>query len=143
MKFRNLNITPADPVDRWGVEGLLTAIDRGGLRHWRRINRAVQKDPYGTVAADLDEALNLAEDGGVVQLLRRGLDDARSSERDRFAQVFRSLVDDFAGTHQDVANLLGTSRPRVSSYCSGAVVPSAVAFATLEDAVAHRRADLV
>lgn len=143
MKFRNLNITPADPVDRWGVEGLLTAIDRGGLRHWRRINRAVQKDPYGTVAADLDEALNLAEDGGVVQLLRRGLDDARSSERDRFAQVFRSLVDDFAGTHQDVANLLGTSRSRVSSYCSGAVVPSAVAFATLEDAVAHRRADLV
>lgn len=143
MKFRNLNITPADPVDRWGVEGILTAIDRGGLQHWRRINRAVQKDPYGTVAADLDEALEIAEDSGVVQLLRRGLDDARRSERDRFAQVFRALVDDYAGTHQDVAQLLGTSRSRVSSYCSGAVVPSAVAFATLEDAVAYRRADLV
>ena len=24
LKFRNLNVTPDDPVEQWGVEGLLT-----------------------------------------------------------------------------------------------------------------------
>lgn len=47
LKFRNLAVTPEDPVEKWGVEGLLTAIDRGSLRHWRRIIDAVRADPNG------------------------------------------------------------------------------------------------
>ncbi|WP_300345243.1 helix-turn-helix transcriptional regulator [Nesterenkonia sp.] len=143
MKFRNLTVSPEDPVDQWGVEGILTAIDRGGLEHWQRIASAVRKEPYGEAAADLEEALELAEDSGVVALLSRSLQDARASERERFSQRFRALVDDFNGTHEDVARLVGTSRSRVSSYCSGSVVPSAAVLAALEDAVARRRADLL
>lgn len=74
LKFRNLNVTPDDPVEQWGVEGLLTAIDRGSLRHWKRILAAVEADPQGPVAMDLAQALELAEDVGVTAYLRRGLE---------------------------------------------------------------------
>ena len=40
LKFRNLNVTPEDPVDTWGVEGLLTAIERGGAVDWAKITHA-------------------------------------------------------------------------------------------------------
>jgi hypothetical protein len=29
LQFRNINATPDDPVEKWGVEGILAAIDRG------------------------------------------------------------------------------------------------------------------
>lgn len=74
LKFRNLNVTPDDPVEQWGVEGVLTAIDRGSLRHWKRILAAVEADPHGPVAMDLAQALELAEDAGVTAYLRRGLE---------------------------------------------------------------------
>lgn len=74
LKFRNLNVTPDDPVEQWGVEGILTAIDRGSLRYWKRILAAVEADPHGSVAMDLAQALELAEDAGVTAYLRRGLE---------------------------------------------------------------------
>lgn len=74
LKFRNLNVTPDDPVEQWGVEGILTAIDRGSLQHWKRILSAVEADPHGPVAMDLAQALELAEDAGVTAYLRRGLE---------------------------------------------------------------------
>ena len=73
LKFRNLNITPEDPVDQWGVEGILTAIDRGSLQHWKRIIAAITENPTGKVSKDLREALELAEDAGVTAYLRRAL----------------------------------------------------------------------
>jgi hypothetical protein len=74
LKFRNLNVTPDDPVEQWGVEGILTAIDRGSLKHWKRIIAAVTADPDGEVAKDLAQATELAEDVGVAALMRRLLD---------------------------------------------------------------------
>ncbi|MGI6797762.1 hypothetical protein [Gordonia sihwensis] len=77
LRFRNLDVSPDDPVEQWGVEGLLAAVDRGSLMHWRRISAAVEADPNGVVAEDLAEALDLAEDAGVVAGLRRMLEQAQ------------------------------------------------------------------
>ncbi|BBZ55218.1 hypothetical protein [Mycolicibacterium phocaicum] len=74
LKFRNLNVTPDDPVEQWGVEGILTAIDRGSMKHWKRIIAAVTADPDGEVAKDLAQAIELAEDVGVAALMRRLLE---------------------------------------------------------------------
>lgn len=74
LKFRNLIVTPDDPVEAWGVEGIATAIDRGSLMHWKRIIAAVTADPHGKVAKDLAQAVELAEDVGVVARMRRLLD---------------------------------------------------------------------
>ena len=71
LKFRNLNVTPDDPVEQWGVEGILTAIDRGSLKHWKRIIATVTSNPHGEAAKDLTQALELAEDAGVAALMRR------------------------------------------------------------------------
>lgn len=71
LRFRNLNVTPADPVEAWGVEGILAAIDRGSLPDWRRIAAAVRASPLGLVTADLEQALEVAEDRGVAATLRR------------------------------------------------------------------------
>jgi hypothetical protein len=71
LKFRNLNVTPDDPVEEWGFVGMLAAIDRGSLRHLRRIIDAVTHDPDGTVARDLREVVEVAEDAGVVARMRR------------------------------------------------------------------------
>ena len=78
LRFRNLEVSPDDPVERWGPEGILAAIDRGGLAEWRRITRAVEADPQGPVAADLEEALESAEDAGAARVLRLALDRALS-----------------------------------------------------------------
>lgn len=73
LKFRNLSVTPDDPVETWGVEGILAAIDRGSLRHWRRIVLAVRSEPGGDVAQNLAQAVELAEDQGVAAGMRRVL----------------------------------------------------------------------
>jgi hypothetical protein len=79
LKFRNIDVTPDDPVDTWGIEGILAAIDRGSLRHWHRVVDAVRNDPGGEVEKDLRQALELASDRGVVAWMRRALD--RMGER--------------------------------------------------------------
>ena len=65
LKFRNLNVTPEDPVDTWGVEGLLTAIERGGAVDWAKITHAVRlAGPASEIRQELNEALELADGGG-------------------------------------------------------------------------------
>jgi hypothetical protein len=44
LKFRNINATPDDPVQSWGVEGILACIERGHLRYWRKLAVALHQD---------------------------------------------------------------------------------------------------
>src|SRR5699024_8182906 len=131
LVFRNLDLTPDAPVEQWGTEGILTAIDRGGLEHWRRILAAVESDPHGEVSQELEEALHLAEDHGVVAMFRRNLDRARRSEKERFADAFRSWADASGMTRAELAAWLGTSRTRLSTYVNGSVTPNAALAARL------------
>lgn len=129
LVFRNLNVTPDDPVERWGVEGLLAAVDRGSLPHWQRVAAAFRSDPWGAVAQDLEQALDLAEDAGVVATLRRVLTDARrdpdARARAEVRRRLRSLLEHSGLTAAEFARRLGTSASRLSTYLSGKVVPSA------------------
>lgn len=126
LKFRNLNVTPDDPVEQWGVEGLATAIDRGGLADWRRITRALNADPDGKVAADLEQAIEVAEDRGIVEYMRMALSSARMSEKERLARKLGEFVRRSGLSQAEFARRVGTSPSRMSTYLSGQVVPSAV-----------------
>ncbi|MDR2373240.1 MAG: hypothetical protein LBD77_03915 [Bifidobacteriaceae bacterium] len=79
LSFRNIDVSPDDPVEEWGVEGVLTALERGGAAHWGRLVLAVKADPWGPVAGCVDEAVNCAERIGGVPLLRHVLGQARQS----------------------------------------------------------------
>jgi DNA-binding transcriptional regulator YiaG len=129
LRFRNIDATPDEPVERWGVEGILAAIDRGSLTHWRRIAAAVRADPSGPVAADLDQALGLAEDAGVVATLRRVLlrarDDVEAAAREEVRLRLQALVENSGLTAAQFARRIGTSASRMSTYLTGKVVPSA------------------
>jgi len=50
LAFRNIDVSPADPVMDWPTEAVLTALERGGLSHWRRLAAAIRADPWGLVA---------------------------------------------------------------------------------------------
>lgn len=137
LTFRNLTVTPADPVDMWGVEGLLTAIDRGGLREWSRIRRAVESEPYGKAALDLEQALDLAEDVGAVALVRFHLERARWSEAEAVAAQIRTFIRESGLTNRAFAEAIGTSASRLSTYARGSVTPSAVLFERMRRAAQH------
>ena len=96
LTFRNITATPSDPVDTWGFEGLLTAVDRGQLPHWRRIAEAMSEDPWGPVAHRLDEVAAVANDRGAVALLlgarERARQRAEHEERAIVAAELRDLV---------------------------------------------------
>ena len=122
--FRNIWVSPSAPVDQWGVEGLGIALERGDLADWRRIADAVRHDPQGGVAADLVEAIELADDAPAAIMLQQVLAEARDPSR-VVARRLRTDVRRTGLTISAFAELLGTSRSRLSTYLSGKVTPSA------------------
>jgi DNA-binding transcriptional regulator YiaG len=129
LKFRNITASVNDPVETWPFEGILTAVERGTLPDWRRLSAAVRADPWGPVAQQILEAVELARPYGTSDLLtnviERARQDAADAERDEVAGEVRDLVSRSGLSRQDFALRLGTSRPRLSTYMSGKVTPSA------------------
>jgi len=129
LKFRNISASPDDPVETWPFEGILAAIERGTLPDWRRLAQAITADPWGPVAQQVLEALRIAHPYGTAELLESMVasvrEQAAASERAIVASEVRELVGRSGLSRQEFAERIGTSRPRLSTYMSGKVVPSA------------------
>jgi len=129
LKFRNITVSPDDPVDTWPFEGILAAVERGSLPDWRRLAAAIRADPWGPVARQVLEAIRLSRPYGTAELLEGVVERARKlaadSEREDVAAEVRNLVGRSGLSRQDFAERVGTSRSRLSTYMSGKVVPSA------------------
>lgn len=133
LAFRNITVRPADPVEQWGVEGILTAIERGGLLHLRRITNAITADPFGPVAQDFLEAAELT-DSAVAVRMKALLLEAQEGEA---AVVSRRVSDAIAVSGlslREFADRIGTSASRLSTYATGRVQPSAAMFLRIENA---------
>ena len=63
LKFRNINVTPDDPVEKWGTEGILSAFERGSVNDWRKIWRSVYVDKSEIVAENVKEAIQMLNKG--------------------------------------------------------------------------------
>jgi transcriptional regulator with XRE-family HTH domain len=129
LKFRNVDASPEDPVETWPFEGILTAVERGTLPDWHRLAEAIQADPWGPVAQQVLEAVRLTRPYGTTELLEGVVERARKvavdAERQEVAAEIRRLVTESGLSVQEFAARVGTSRPRLSTYMSGKVVPSA------------------
>lgn len=143
LQFRNLDVTPDDPVEEWGTEGILAAIDRGGIEDWQKIQHALETHPNGTVADSVEEALTVAESEGARAYIAHCLADARMNDKVRFARTFRTWVRESGLSRTELAEYLGTSRSRLSTYESGQVTPSAVIAEKVRQLGMQRRAHLV
>ena len=146
LKFRNVTASPEDPVETWPFEGVLAAVERGTLPDWRRLARAIRADPWGPVAQQVLEAIQLSRPYGTSELLEgvvgRARELATESERAEVAAEIRDLVGESGLSQQDFAERAGTSRSRLSTYMSGKVVPSAALIVRMRR-VARRAAGTV
>ncbi|MCJ1707625.1 helix-turn-helix transcriptional regulator [Microbacterium sp. VKM Ac-2923] len=141
LRFRNVDVTPDDPVESWGFEGMLAAMDRGYAVDWRKLIEAVFDDPV--LRAIYDDARDAAESEATVILLDAALAArSRSTEqeaRERLRAAFRAT----GLTHAQLAGRLGTSRPRMTSYLSGSVTPAMDVLVAIEAIARERRAPLL
>lgn len=142
VRFRNLSTDPEDDVESWPYEAIVTAIERGTIGDWVRLTTAIGHDPWGEVAAQVAEHVADAAPYGVGPLLERAIDRARrqahQDERRRVAAEVADLVERSGLTLGELARRVGTSGPRLSTYRSGRVVPSATMMLRLRDAVDGR-----
>ncbi len=136
LRFRNVDADPSDSVASWPYEALVTAVERGGLSDWRRIVAEVRRDPWGSVARDLEAYLSYSEPHGAVRMMARALerarDAARDDERSEVAERVRKLVARSGLSRAEFARRGGTSQSRLSTYCSGSVTPSAALMVRFE-----------
>ena len=129
LAFRNIDVSPEDPVEVWPTEAVLTALERGGLGHWRRLTAAIREDPWGPVARRVQEALEVSRPYGVGVLMADALAAARAqAERAERAEVAAEITRLLAASglsRAEFAASIGTSVSRLSTYLSGKVTPSA------------------
>jgi len=59
LKFRNINVKPNDPVENWGVEGILCAFERGNVDDWRKIWKSIHVDKSKKTADDVAQVKNM------------------------------------------------------------------------------------
>lgn len=129
LAFRNVDASPSDPVSEWPLEAIQTALERGGLSHWRRLAAAVHADPWGPAARLVEEVLRYSRPYGVAplmeQLISRAREVAESSEREAVAAEVRQLIETSGMSRSEFASRIGTSTSRLSTYATGKVTPSA------------------
>ena len=144
LKFRNITASTDDPVETWPFEGILTAVERGTLPDWRRLAAAIRAAPWGPVAQQVLEAVELSRPYGTSELLtaviERARQDTADAEREQVAVEISNLVAQSGLSRQDFALRLGTSRSRLSTYMSGKVMPSAALMLRMRRVAAQAQA---
>ena len=71
LKFRNLEVSPDDPVEKWGVEGILCAFERGYINDWRRIWKSIHIDKSKKVTDDVAQVKNMLSNGDLGYAISR------------------------------------------------------------------------
>lgn len=139
VAFRNVDVDPDSPVDTWPYEAIVTVIERGTITDWAVLTRAIDDDPWGPVARQVEEYLSYEDPYGVGPLLARAVERARrqaeESERREVAQQVSALIARSGLTTAELASRVGTSRSRLSTYRTGRVVPSATMLCRIERVV--------
>ena len=145
LAFRNLTITPDAPVAEWPTEAVQAALERGDLRHWRRIGAELRRDPWGRTARQVEEVLSHSRPYGTAELVEGLLEQARRSaaarEREAVAAEVRDAVARSGLSKADFAARIGTSPSRLSTYLNGKVTPSAALMVRMRELADRLRVD--
>ncbi len=145
LRFRHLDVRPGGPVEAWPTEGVLAALERGGLGDWRPLATAVRADPWGPVARRLEAALATNRPYGAAPLMERVLAHARRdselAERAEVARRVQAFVDASGLGRAAFAEAIGTSTSRLSTYVTGKVAPSSTLLVRMERLSCRAAAD--
>lgn len=81
LAFRNVRASPNDRVSTWPQEAIQAVLERGGLSDWRRLAKAIRKQPWGSVARQVEEALTYSRPYGVASMMERVIERARKAAK--------------------------------------------------------------
>jgi DNA-binding transcriptional regulator YiaG len=128
VRFRNVDVDPAAPVEDWPAEAIETAIDRGTIADWTRIAGAIRRDPWGPVARTVETIVGWNEHYGVDALMERVIAGAREdvarAGRAAYAAQIRAWRESTGMTLREFARAAGTSASRLSDYENAKVAPT-------------------
>jgi DNA-binding transcriptional regulator YiaG len=128
MRFRNLDFDPAAPMNRWPAEAIETVIDRGSLSDWRRLARAIRRDPWGPAARTAEVVAAWGEHYGVdalmIGVIRRARESVTLEGRAEYAAQIRAWRTQTGMTLRQFARAAGTSASRLSDYENAKVAPT-------------------
>lgn len=145
LRFRHLDVEPDAPVEAWPTEGVLAALERGGLGDWRRLATAVRASPWGPVARRLEAALAANRPYGAGPLMERVLAHARRdadvAERAEVARRVQAFIEASGLGRAAFAEAIGTSTSRLSTYLTGKVAPSSTLLVRMERVSCRAAAD--
>jgi len=141
LAFRNVDASPEDPVSEWPLEAIQTALERGGLSHWRRLAKAIQAHPWGPVARRVEEVLTYSRPYGVAPAMERVIttarEEAEGTERRLVAAEVDRLVRASGLSRAEFSSRIGTSASRLSTYVTGKVTPSAALLVRMRREIDH------
>ena len=63
LKFRNINVSPDDPVEQWGIEGILCAFERWHICDWRKIWKSIHINKSKKTANDVAQVRDMLNEG--------------------------------------------------------------------------------
>lgn len=128
MRFRNLELNSALPVDQWPAEAVETLIDRGSLSDWRKLADAIRRNPWGPAARTAETVTAWGEHYGADALLSSVIHHAREDVslrgRAEYAALIRSWRVQMGMTLRQFARAAGTSASRLSDYENAKVAPT-------------------
>ena len=71
LRFRNIDVSPRDPVEKWGTEGILCAFERGGVEDWRKIWKSVTVEKSQKVIDDVAQVKEMLNNGDLGYAISR------------------------------------------------------------------------
>jgi len=136
VAFRNVDAAPSDDVATWPYEAIVTTLERGLVPDWQPLFTEVRRRPWGSVARRIEGILAYESIPGVGPLFRNAIAAAREAaergDRDEVARRVRTAIQASGLTAARFAELVGTSAPRLSTYMTGKVTPSAAMLVRIE-----------
>lgn len=121
--------TPGGPVEFWSTAAIASALTRGDIATWQQIAAALNRDPYGRTARQVEEVLNVTGQHGINNALREVLNRARmqleADERCEVAHHIQLLMDRSGLTLQEFASRIGVSSSALADYLNAKTSPAA------------------
>lgn len=134
--FRNVDASPEDEVTTWPYEAITANLERGLVPDWQPLLAEIRRQPWGRVARDIEALLVYQPIPGAAALFTRAIASARDAadqqDRQEVAERIRAAVAASGLTAARMAELVGTSASRFSTYTSGKVTPSAALLVRIE-----------
>src|ERR1700758_377257 len=124
------------PVEFWPTAAIRLAIETGDISVWQRIVVALQRDPYGRTARQVEEVVESADSDGINKALTEVLARSRAHlEADELAEVARQvklLVERSGLGTREFASRVGVTGQDLDAYLAGDVSPSATQLVRMQ-----------